>query len=60
MTSSWLFVGPNLLAGIGQVTNRYANLLQKSGHTTEYVEIGQTPKLAKYDTGFAVVLPIDN
>lgn len=59
MAHSWLFVGPNLLAGIGQVTNRYANLLQKSGHTTEYVEIGRTPKLAKYDKGFAFVLPIE-
>jgi hypothetical protein len=54
----WLFIGPRLLAGIGQVTNRYAELLREDGHETEYVEIGQRPKCSSYDKGFAFVLPI--
>ena len=53
-----LFVGPRLLAGIGQVTNRYAELLRSQGHETEYCEIGYPPKKASYDAGFAFVLPI--
>ena len=51
---SWLFVGPTLLAGIGQVTNRYARLVKDA----EYVEFGQRPKKQRYDVGFAFVLPI--
>ena len=54
---TWLFIGPRLLAGIGQVTNRYAELLRDAGHDTEYVEFGQTPKRTSYDRGFAFVLP---
>jgi glycosyltransferase involved in cell wall biosynthesis len=54
----WLFIGPNLLAGIGQVTNRYADLLRSLGDEAEYVEMGQPPKEARYDHGFAFVLPI--
>ena len=50
-----LFVGPSLLAGIGQVTNRYAELLG-----AEYCEFGQIPKKNKYDIGFAFVLPVQN
>jgi len=53
----WLFIGPRLLAGIGQVTNRYAELLRAQGHDAEYVEIGQTPKKARYDKGLVFVLP---
>jgi glycosyltransferase involved in cell wall biosynthesis len=53
MTTTWLFIGPTLLAGIGQVTNRYAQL--KGG---EYVEFGKTPVRDKYDVGFAFVLPV--
>lgn len=56
--AKWLFVGPNLLAGIGQVTNRYAEFLRTIGNSTEYVEIGQHPKQSMYDMGFAFVLPI--
>jgi glycosyltransferase involved in cell wall biosynthesis len=56
--SSVLFIGPRLLAGIGQVTNRYADLLRSQGHYTEYCEIGHSPKKQKYDAGFAFVLPI--
>ena len=50
-----LFIGPTLLAGIGQVTKQYANLIENS----EYVEIGQVPKQARYMHGFAFVLPIE-
>lgn len=53
-----LFIGPRLLAGIGQVTNRYADLLRSQGHDTEYCEIGHPPKKQKYDAGFAFALPI--
>jgi hypothetical protein len=50
-----LFIGPRLLAGIGQVTNRYAELLN-----AEYCELGNQPKKRSYDVGFAFVLPIQN
>jgi glycosyltransferase involved in cell wall biosynthesis len=60
MPTTWLFVGPSLLAGIGQVTNRYAEFLRKNGEDAEYVEFGQAPKRPKYDKGFAFVLPIQN
>ena len=53
-----LFIGPTLLSGIGQVTNRYAELLRSQGHETEYCEVGKTPKKQTYDVGFAFVLPI--
>ena len=56
--SSILFIGPRLLAGIGQVTNRYAELLRSQGHETEYVEIGHQPHKPSYDCGFAFILPI--
>ena len=56
--SSWLFVGPRLLAGIGQVTNRYAEVLRAQGHETEYVEFGHPSKKSLYDKGFAFILPI--
>jgi glycosyltransferase involved in cell wall biosynthesis len=55
----WLFIGPRLLAGIGQVTNRYAELLRAQGYDTEYVEFGAMPKKWRYDRGFAFVLPTD-
>ena len=51
---SWLFIGPRLLAGIGQVTKQYADLLG-----AEYVEFGQAPKCSTYAKGFAFVLPIE-
>lgn len=50
----WLFIGPRLLSGIGQVTNKYAKLMD-----AEYVVIGERPKLTKYDILFAFILPID-
>jgi hypothetical protein len=55
-----LFIGPRLLAGIGQVTNRYAELLQSQGHEAEYCEIGHRPRKQSYDTGFAFVLPVQD
>lgn len=56
----WLFIGPRLLAGIGQVTNSYAELLKSMGHDTEYVELGHPARSSDYDVGFAFVLPIEN
>lgn len=56
MENTWLFVGPQLLAGIGQVTKQYADLIPGA----EYCEVGQRPKRAAYDRGFAFVLPIKN
>jgi glycosyltransferase involved in cell wall biosynthesis len=47
-----LFVGPRLLAGIGQVTKRYAALTGG-----EFVEMGQKALRTQYDVGFAFVLP---
>jgi hypothetical protein len=52
--SSWLFIGPPLLSGIGQVTRRYTTLLRDA----EYVEFSDTPSRERYDRGFAFVLPI--
>lgn len=49
----WLFVGPTKLAGIGQVTYKYAQLVNG-----DYVEYGQAPPKKTYDRGFAFVLPI--
>ena len=60
MKRSWLFIGPRLLAGIGQVTNRYAELLRANGQDAEYVEFGTTPRKTRYDKGFAFVLPTDD
>ena len=51
---SWLFIGPNPLSGIGQVTMRYAQLMNG-----EYVEFMNDPKESTYDVGFAFVLPIE-
>jgi glycosyltransferase involved in cell wall biosynthesis len=51
----WLFVGPRLLAGIGQVTKQYADMLG-----AEYCEVGNVPKESRYDRGFAFVLPIES
>jgi glycosyltransferase involved in cell wall biosynthesis len=56
---TWLFIGPRLLAGIGQVTNRYAELLRENGQEAEYVEFGQQPKKSRYSNGFAFILPTD-
>jgi glycosyltransferase involved in cell wall biosynthesis len=53
-----LFIGPKLLAGIGQITNKYCELLRSQGYDTEYVEIGQVPKKTFYTQGFAFILPI--
>lgn len=46
-------MGPTLLAGIGQVTKRYADIVNG-----EYIAFGDQPKEAEYDYGFAFVLPV--
>jgi len=51
----WLFLGPQPLAGIGQVTNKYATLMQG-----EYVVFGEMPKLKEYDALFVFALPLDD
>ena len=51
----WLFLGPQPLAGIGQVTNKYATLMQG-----EYVVFGERPKLAEYNALFVFALPLDD
>lgn len=50
---SWLFIGPTLLSGIGQVTKKYANLVGG-----DYIEFYAETPSKKYDYGFAFVLPI--
>lgn len=55
---SWLFIGPRLLAGIGQVTKRYSEIAEKCGYETEFVEMGQPTKKSQYAKGFAFVLPL--
>jgi glycosyltransferase involved in cell wall biosynthesis len=60
LMGSVLFIGPRLLAGIGQVTNRYAEFLRSQGFETEYLEIGHSPLKQEYDAGFAFVLPIEH
>jgi glycosyltransferase involved in cell wall biosynthesis len=54
----WLFLGPSLLSGIGQVTARYARLMRAAGHEAEYVVIGDMPKSRDYDKCLAFVLPL--
>lgn len=48
-----LFIGPNPLAGIGQVTMRYAELMKGN-----YCQFDQNPT-GEYDFGFAFILPVD-
>jgi glycosyltransferase involved in cell wall biosynthesis len=56
---SWLFIGPTLLAGIGQVTRQYAQRIKSLGHEADYVPFGDPVPNKKYDVGFAFVLPIE-
>ena len=49
----WLFVGPTLLAGIGQVTHQYAKLVNG-----DFVSFGDQIPNKDYDVGFGFVLPI--
>ena len=53
---TWLFIGPTLLAGIGQVTRRYIDLLCDG----EYVEFNKKSNKEYYDNGFAFILPIQS
>lgn len=54
----WLFIGPSLLAGIGQVTRQYSELIKSLGHESEYITFGDPVSKKKYDVGFAFVLPV--
>lgn len=56
---SWLFIGPTLLAGIGQVTRQYSDRIKSLGHEAVYVPFGDPVPKKKYDVGFAFVLPIE-
>ena len=55
MEPTWLFIGPSMLAGIGQVTARYATIAGG-----EYVEFGKRPTKERYANGFAFILPVEN
>lgn len=55
----WLFIGPTLLAGIGQVTRQYSELIKSLGHEADYIPFGDVVPNKKYDVGFAFVLPIE-
>jgi len=54
----YLFIGPTLLAGIGQVTWQYARLVQTLGHQSTFVSFGEPVPPGSFDVGFAFVLPI--
>jgi glycosyltransferase involved in cell wall biosynthesis len=54
----FLFTGPILLAGIGQVTNQYVQLMRNLGHQAMYVPFNEPVPQEKFDGGFAFVLPI--
>lgn len=49
-----VFLGPRSISGIGQVTRKYASLVNG-----DFVEFGQ-PLTQEYDVGFAFVLPLDD
>jgi glycosyltransferase involved in cell wall biosynthesis len=49
--TQWLFVGPVLLSGIGQVMHKYSELF-----SAEYVSFNQTPT-KPYDRVFAFIIP---
>lgn len=51
----WLFIGPTLLSGIGQVTNTYCQLMKG-----EYIQYGQIPAMSRYDAMFVFILPIES
>ena len=51
---SWLFVGPSLLSGIGQVTKTYCDLVNG-----EYCEYHIKPDRDAYDNCFAFILPVE-
>lgn len=54
----WLFVGPTLMAGIGQVTYQYSQCVKQHGHESDFVTFGNTVPDKDYDIGFGFVLPI--
>jgi hypothetical protein len=51
--TSWLFIGPSLLSGIGQVTLKYCKLVNG-----DFITYGGGPPKESYDVGFSFVLPI--
>lgn len=55
----FLFTGPILLSGIGQVTHRYMQRAINLGHEAMYVSFGDPIPKEKFDIGFAFVLPIE-
>jgi glycosyltransferase involved in cell wall biosynthesis len=59
-SETWLFVGPTLLAGIGQVTRLYSEMVKKCGHEADFVSVGEQPPRTNYDRGFSFVLPIES
>ncbi|NBX50370.1 glycosyltransferase family 1 protein [bacterium] len=55
----YLFIGPTLLAGIGQVTRQYSERVKSLGHESVYVPFGDPVPKGTFDMGFAFVLPIE-
>jgi glycosyltransferase involved in cell wall biosynthesis len=48
----WLFVGPSLKAGVGQVVKKYCTFMNG-----EYCQLGEKPKESKYSHGFLFLFP---
>lgn len=59
MQRKYLFIGPTLLAGIGQVTRQYSERVKSLGHESVYVPFGDPVPKCEFDVGFAFVLPVD-
>ena len=59
MQRKYLFIGPTLLAGIGQVTRQYSERVKSLGHESVYVPFGDPVPKGDFDVGFAFVLPIE-
>ena len=51
---NWLFIGPSLLSGIGQVTRKYCSVVNG-----EFITNTEEPSKDSYDVGFAFVLPLE-
>ena len=51
---NWLFIGPSLLSGIGQVTHKYCSIVNG-----EFINNTEEPSKESYDIGFAFVLPLE-
>lgn len=55
----FLFTGPVLLSGMGQVTHRYAQYVQSLGHEAIYIGFDEPVPKGNFDIGFAFVLPFE-